>query len=120
MLVLEASGGYTKGLAHPHERLKVVVVVEDLLGLLADVQNGFHGGNRVFAPEGLGPKHDAVHPIQHSVGHICCLCPTRCPSTVDNNNDNDNNNNTVIIDKLVVMVIITGELQVCRPVLGTH
>ena len=63
---------------HAEEVLEVMLVVEDFLGLLADVQDGLHGGDGVLAAQRLRTQQDAVHTVQHSVGNVCSLGPARC------------------------------------------
>lgn len=58
-----------------HEELKVVGVVKDLLGLLADVEDGFHHCYRVAPPQCLSSQEDAVYAVQHSIGDIRRLSP---------------------------------------------
>ena len=58
-----------------HEAVKVVVVVEHFFSLLADVEDGVHGLHRVPPPQSLGPQQDAVHAVQHCVGHVRRLRP---------------------------------------------
>ena len=60
-----------------HEVLEVVVVVEGLLGLVADSEDGLHRLHRVLPPQRLRAQQDAVHAVQHRIRHVCGLGTAR-------------------------------------------
>lgn len=50
--------------------LEVVVVVEDLLGLLADVKHSLNRLHRVFPPQGFRTQHDPIRAVKHRVRNV--------------------------------------------------
>ena len=55
--------------------LKVARVIKDLFSLTADGQHSLDCDGRVLAPQRFCPQQDSICPVQHSIGHICCLRP---------------------------------------------
>lgn len=72
----------TDRLSLQRQALKVTRVVKDLLSLAADGQHSLHCDGRVLATQRLCSQQHSICSIQHSIGHICCFCPTHQQTAV--------------------------------------